>query len=196
MKVSLAVLLPILTASFLFGDDAPKTHPKTILLIRHAEKPADETDIDLSPEGKKRAEVLSGLFQKSADRTDPFPAPDFILATKASKRSNRPVETVTPLAKKLKLDINSKYADDEFPKIVEELYSNPKYEGKSVLVCWHHEMIPELASKLGATDVPDKFKGSMFDQVWIVTFDQKGKAKPLVIRQQALVPGDTRRDDD
>jgi hypothetical protein len=95
-----------------------------------------------------------------------------------------------PLAKKLKLDINSKYADNEFPKLVEELYSDRKYDGKTVLICWHHGTIPELAGKLGATRVPDKFKGSVFDQVWVVTFDERGKAKPLVVRSQALMPGD------
>jgi broad specificity phosphatase PhoE len=192
MKSTVATLLAALTAGCSLGADVPKTQPKTILVIRHAEKPADDADIDLSPEGRKRADALPDLFQKSATRPDPFPTPDFIFATRASKHSNRPVETVTPLAKKLNLVVNAKFADDAFPKLVEELYRNPQYDGKTVLICWHHGMIPELVGALGATGVPDKFKGSVFDQVWVVTFDQNGKAKPLVIRQQVLLPGDTR----
>jgi phosphohistidine phosphatase SixA len=169
----------------------PKLHPKTILIIRHAEKPMSDTNIDLSPEGKKRAELLPALFTKSASRPDPFPKPDFIFATKASKHSNRPVETVTPLAHALKMNIDSAYKDDEFPILVEEIYSKSKYNGKTVLICWHHGMIPELTTKLGAADVPEKFKSTVFDQVWVVTFDETGKAK-LTIKPQSLLPDDSK----
>jgi broad specificity phosphatase PhoE len=169
--------------------DKPLVRPKAILLIRHAEKPAGD-DVHLSPEGKKRAETLPDLFQKSADRPDPFPTPDFIFATKPSKHSNRPVETVAPLAKALKLEVNAGYANDDYPALAEELFTNPKYEGKTVLVSWHHGTLPGFAIALGATDVPDKWKDSVFDRVWVVTFDQKGKAKPLTKRPQVLMPGD------
>ena len=63
--------------------------PEAILLNRHAEKPADEADVHLSPQGKKRADALPDLFKKSDARPDPFPASDFIIAAKPSKRSNR-----------------------------------------------------------------------------------------------------------
>lgn len=181
MRLSLAVLVVL---SVTCNAAEPKTHPKTILLIRHAEKPASEDDIHLSPEGVKRAEALPKLFDKS------FPKPGFIFATKASKHSNRPVETVTPLAKMLNLDINAKFEDDEYPKLAAELFTNPKYEGKTVLICWHHGKLPELASALGATDVPDKWKDSVFDRVWVVTFEN-GKAK-LSKRHQELLPGDSK----
>jgi hypothetical protein len=44
---------------------------------------------------------------------------------------------------------------------------------------------------LGVADAP-KFKSSVFDQIWVVAFDEKGKAK-LDIRQQALMPGDAKK---
>jgi hypothetical protein len=53
-------------------------------------------------------------------------------------------------------------------------------------------MIPELVGRLGATSVSGKFKGSVFDQEWDLRFGQKGKAKPLVKRQQDLLLEDTR----
>jgi hypothetical protein len=191
VKSLFAILVAVLAAGCSLGAD-PKTHPKTVLVIRHAEKPDDDTNIHLSAEGKKRAEALPELFKKSANRSDPFPTPDFIFATKVSKHSNRSVETVTPLAKALKLDIHSKFADDEIAKLVEHLYSEQKYDGKTVLICWHHGKIPELVTALGATKVPEHFKSSVFDQVWVVTFNDKGKTKPLVIRQQSLLPGDAK----
>lgn len=190
MKAALAALLSaLLTSCSLVADgQAPRTHPATILVIRHAEKPADDTDIHLGPEGKKRARALPDLFRKSARRPDPFPLPDFIFATKNSRHSSRPVETVTPLAKKLGLDINTSFADHEFAKLVHELYTNPKYGGKTVLICWRHGTIPDLVLGLGATGVPDKWKDHVFDRVWVVTFDEQGKAKALVKRDQALKP--------
>lgn len=192
MKAPITALLGLLTAGCSPAADGPKsaTHPQTILVIRHAEKPAADADPDLSPEGKKRADALPDLFARSASRPDPFPTPDFIFATAASKHSNRPVETVTPLAKKLNLAINSTFADDDYPRLVKELYSNPKYAGKTVLICWHHGTIPELATALGTTDVPKKWDGHVFNRVWVVTYDEAGKPKALVQRPQALMPGD------
>jgi broad specificity phosphatase PhoE len=161
--------------------------PRQVLIIRHAEKP-DGDSVDLSPEGQKRAEALPRLFTKSPDRPDPFPTPDFIFATKKSGHSNRPVETVTPLAKALNLDIDSRFKDDEFDKLATELLTKARYAGKTVLVCWHHGTIPELARQLRVEDVPDPWKGSVFDRVWVITYGG-GKTK-LKDRPQGLMPGD------
>ena len=189
MKTTLAVLLAALTGCA-HEATPPFVRPKTILIIRHAEKPDDDADIHLSPAGKARADALPNLFKKSAARPDPFPAPDFIFASKASKHSNRPVETVTPLAKALKLGVNSAYANDDYARAAEEVYRNPRYEGKTVLFCWHHGNIPELTTTLGATGVPGRWKDAVFDRVWEVTFGEKGQNTPLVKRPQALMPGD------
>src|SRR5262249_1598437 len=104
--------------------------------------------------------------------------------------SNRPAETVAPLAKALKRDVNVGYANDDFSKLVEELYTDPKYDGKTVLICWHHGNLPEFAEALGATNVPAKWKDAACDRVWLWTFDEKGKPRPLAKRHQALLPGD------
>src|SRR4051812_10556988 len=72
------------------------TYPAQILIIRHAEKPPEESkSVDLSPEGMERASALPGLFKMSDKNANPFPKPDFIFATKNSKHSHRPLETVT-----------------------------------------------------------------------------------------------------
>ena len=85
-----------------------KAFPATVLLVRHAEKPPDaDESVHLSAEGKKRADALPGLFEASKARPDPLPKPDFVFATENSKHSHRPLETVTPLARKLKLTVNA-----------------------------------------------------------------------------------------
>jgi broad specificity phosphatase PhoE len=160
-----------------------------VLIIRHAEKP-DDHSIHLSPAGERRAEALPRLFEKGADRTDPFPTPDFIFASKKSAHSNRPVETVTPPAKVLNLDINAHFENGDFARLADELLTKPWYKGKTVLVCWHHGTIPALATKLRAERVPDRWKDSAFDRVWVIAYTD-GKAK-LKERHQALMPGDER----
>jgi broad specificity phosphatase PhoE len=161
--------------------------PRQVLIIRHAEKP-DDNSIHLSPDGQKRAEALQRLFEKSTDRPDPYPRPGFLFATKESAHSNRPVETVTPLAKALNLDIDTRFGNDDFADLAGELRTKPRYAGATVLVCWHHGTIPELATKLGAVGVPDRWKDSVFDRVWVITY-RDGEAT-LTSRHQALMPGD------
>lgn len=168
------------------------SRPKTVLIVRHAEKPADATDPGLSAEGKKRADALPDLFRKTAGRPDPFPTPDFVITAKASKNSDRPVQTITPLAKGLKLEVDAGYTSDDPTKLAEELLTDRKYDGKVVLVCWRHGKVTDLATALGATGVPDKWADEVYDRVWVVTFDPAGHGKPLVARPQALMPGDGR----
>jgi hypothetical protein len=163
-----------------------RAEPRQVLIIRHAEKLEDDS-VHLSPEGQKRADALPQLFMKRADRPDPFPRPDFIFATKASKHSNRPVETVKPLAEALNLHINDRFEDEQYGQLATELLRNERYSGKTVLVCWHHEKIPLLARKLKAENVPD-WKDKAFDRVWVITY--KGGSTELKKYHQGLMPTD------
>lgn len=161
-----------------------QAQPAQILLIRHAEKP-DGPSIDLSPQGQERAKALPALFAKGT-----FPKPDFLFATRKSKHSNRPIETVTPLAAALQLKIDARFADDQYDQLAAELLTNPRYAGKTVLICWHHGKLPELAQALKAADVPDHWKDDVFDKIWVITYENgQGKLKK---RNQALLPGDQR----
>jgi broad specificity phosphatase PhoE len=186
-----AALVPACPAGAGRPSDTLLTRPRQILLIRHAEKPDNDQDIHLSPKGKARAEALPWLFRKTADRPDPLPRPDFLFATKESKHSNRPVETVTPLARELNLFLSADFEDNDFGQLAAELLTNPKYGDKTVLVCWHHGRLPDLARALKAMDVPDEFKDH-FDRVWVVAYDAQGNGKPLVKRHQELLPGDSK----
>ena len=151
-----------------------KTYPATIMIIRHGEKPEEKLP-HLSGEGKKRAEALPHLFEASKTRPEPFPTPDFIFAASNSKNSERPLETVTPLAKHLKLTVNASFNDEEPAKIVHELFENPKYAGKTVLIAWRHGKIIPLVKELKVTDAPDHWKETVFDRVWQIGFDEHGK---------------------
>lgn len=70
----------------------PQCSPGRILLMRHAEKTRDTSDILLSAEGTECAWRLVTYIPQM------FGRPDFIYAAARSKRSIRSIETVTPLA--------------------------------------------------------------------------------------------------
>jgi hypothetical protein len=163
------------------------TYPAHVLIIRHAEKPADGPS--LSPEGNARAAALPKLFKKSDSRPDPCPAPDFIFAAMNSKESHRSVETVAPLAEKLGLKVNADIKNEDFEDLVRELVKNPKYEGKTVLICWHHQKMPHLAKALHGVDIPKHIEDDVFNLIWQIDYDKDGKAKTTQ-GSQKLLPGD------
>ncbi len=150
----------------------------------------DDKSVHLNAEGQERANALFNLFKSSPTRPDPFPTPDFIFAAKNSKKSHRSVETVTPLSMRLKLPINSTYSDEEYAKLAHEVLQNRKYAGKTLLICWHHGMAPELAEKLKVTDAPKHWKGTVFDRVWEITYDPASKTT-FQDRPQQLLKGDS-----
>ncbi|HTU89090.1 MAG TPA: hypothetical protein VMF69_03240 [Gemmataceae bacterium] len=199
--LGLTLLLP--DAFYLEAGSPQRTFPKTVLIIRHAEKPPEgNASVALSAQGKERAKTLHKLFKK--DRPHPFPKPDYIFATHNSKHSHRPVETVTPLAKRLHLLINEDYSNAEKgtvkgkgkkaePGMVElrqRLLGDRHYHGKTVLICWHHGTIPELARLLGATKCPTKWHGDTFDRIWQLTYDATGHVTFADLPQH-LLPGDS-----
>ena len=149
--------------------------PKEVLIIRHGEKPGDPAvdnqadGPDLSTKGYERAAALAIYIPAT------FHQPDFLFATQPSRHSNRPVETITPLAQALKMTINSNHADDDYQKVADDILQNSKYAGKEVLICWHHGQIPNLAKALGVSNPVDPWPGTVFDRVWRIDYSS-GKA--------------------
>src|SRR5262249_1085506 len=117
------------------------------------------------------------------------PTPDFIFAAKDSKKSHRPRETVRPLAKRLELKVNDDYADEDFTKLARELFHDPRYAGKTVLICWHHRKIPELAASVGG-DATKHWNEKCFDGVWRMDKEKSGKGRFRDLPQQ-LLAGDS-----
>jgi hypothetical protein len=177
--------------------------PKTVLIIRHAEKTGDKEDIHLSEPGKQRAEVLHQLFEPSKDRANPFPKPDFIFAAAHHKDSQRPLETITPSATRWKMSINNSF-DSKLPppdadkknaklnmhNLRDEIFGDSKYFGKTILICWRHSTLPELAKTFKASKVPEKWDDNIFDRVWLISYDDEGAAKFEDLPQR-LIKGDS-----
>jgi broad specificity phosphatase PhoE len=146
----------------------------TVLLIRHAEKPAEGPD--LSEFGRQRAQAYVSYFQKLT--LDGASArPDAIFATKQSKSSNRPYETVQPLAQALGLATHAELKDDQFAELAASLRNQS--HGRTLLICWHHGMMPQLLQALGADPsqlLPDgKWPSDEFGWLLVLSFDAQGK---------------------
>jgi hypothetical protein len=172
------------------GDMAALAQPPaTILLIRHAEKLTDGRP-DLSPVGFERAKVIPNLFGGTgAEAPHNLPRPDFLFATHVSAKSNRPVETITPLSAALGMPISHEIDDKDFATLATELLSG-KYAGKVVLVAWHHGSIPAFARALGAKPPYDPWPETQFDRVWRIDYiDGKAVLKDL---PQELMAGDSK----
>jgi hypothetical protein len=169
-----------------------KKMPAMILLVRHAEKPADEENSPhLSALGKKRAAALPELFRGTKQRPSPLPLPDLIFAAKSSKNSQRPVETVALLAQQLRLPVIADYDDEtDVDRLVTDLLNDPRYAGKKILICWRHDSLADLAHKLGASDAPDSWKKDVFDRVWQLDYSKDGKVT-FQDRPQLLLSGDS-----
>jgi hypothetical protein len=174
----LAVVL-VLSASPL------RAQPAQVILIRHAEKSDDANDTHLSTFGRARAAALVPYFLEVADVLK-FGTPVAIYAPRApnpKKHSVRGMETVKPLADALKLEVQTPFERDDYRKLVRDVLDNPKHQGKTVLVCWEHDVLAKMAPAFleAVSDVkgaPKQWKwlGSRFDRVWVITFTGKSSA--------------------
>jgi hypothetical protein len=150
---------------------SPAQRPAQIILIHHAEKPADPQDPHLSRAGIKRAERLVAFITTDAAMIRSG-LPVAVFATQTTKDDNgqRTQETVAPLARALKLPVQTPYLGKNYAALAKLVLTSPAYTGKSVLICWNHEEIPQLAAALGVTPEPPKWKGGVFDLVYVISF--------------------------
>jgi len=173
-----------------YSQDGPKN--SVVLIIRHAEDPANGHG--LSPRGKERAEAYENYFQNftvDGKRREP----EAVLVAADSKQSHRPRLTVEPFAKAAKLPIDNRFANKQPADLAAELRAN--YQGKLILICWHHGQIPAVLRALGAapeTLLPNgKWPRDVYDWVIMVSFDENGHVIPQSTRRitEHLLPGDS-----
>jgi len=170
-------------------SDLQSKAPAIVFIIRHAEKPIEDKDPNLTAQGFQRARTLPALFlpQPGAKTLPRLPRPAALFATAPSKHSNRPIETITPLSQALNLRINSSYEDRETTSVAKEVLSG-RYAGKVVLICWHHGEIPDMAKAFGVEDAPKKWDDTVFDRIWMIEWiDGKPQFSTL---PEKLLPGD------
>jgi hypothetical protein len=163
-----------------------------VLIIRHAENPANGHG--LSPRGEERAKAYKDYFLNFTVDSKRL-EPQAVVVAADSKHSHRPRLTVEPFAKAANLPIDNRFADKQPADLATELRAN--YQGKVILVCWHHGQIPALLRALGIapeTLVPGgKWPRDVYDWVIMVSFDENGRVIPESTRRinEHLLPGDS-----
>jgi hypothetical protein len=166
-------------------------HPAQVIIIRHAEKPPVGSDLTLR--GEERAAALVPYFLRTEELLK-FNTPVAIYAQKPSSAtsSRRAIETVKPLADALRLKVNNSYYRDDYKKMVNEIMQSPEYEGRTVLICWEHRVIPAIASEFSAEGAPTNWPDSEFDRTWVLTFGPSTTPQFRNLPQQ-LMYGDSDR---
>jgi hypothetical protein len=175
-----------------------------IMVIRHGEKPqgdlapygvtADgEQDAEsLLVQGWARAGALAVLF---APGRGPLQSPQlavpqtiFAASTNSGDASKRPAETVSMVAAKLSLNVDTTHqVGDET-----QLAAAAKACSGTVLIGWEHKHIPLIANAiLGNTSAPQKWPGDRFDMVWVFDFDAGSGAYRMSQVPELLLAGDS-----
>lgn len=170
--------------------------PARIVLIRHADKlPQKDCGPALSPKGQVRAERFVAYYLEH------FGAPDFILATHpvspdpagsggklaGYELSIREIQTVAPLANHLAhvgkeaFPIDHPYAADQVAALAAELFTEARYDGKNLLVCWDHYNIPRVLKALRVSETVAPVPGDAYDWVYVIRYRPDGRVEKLDI---------------
>jgi len=168
INAAIVLLSLVLTGS---PPDAQVPRPAQIIVIRHADKPADPDDPHRSPEGVLRAERLVPFITTDPAMTR-FGLPVAVFATRTTSQGTgvRTQETVAPLAKALGLPVQTPFLGAEYAALAKTVLADAAYAGKTILVCWDHSEIPHLAAALGVTQELPKWQGSDYDQVYSISY--------------------------
>jgi hypothetical protein len=183
-------------------ESSPRLASK-VMVIRHAEKPTDSPSFygvtavgEKDPEslivrGWQRAGALACLFAPSRGplQSPELAEPQFLFASDKKGGSQRPLETITPLSQKLGIKIDTSFAKGQEKDLVKKALSRQGI----VLICWQHEVIPEIANRIlgNETTAPQQWPGSRFDLVWVFDLDPGSGTYQFSQVSQLLLAGDS-----
>jgi phosphohistidine phosphatase SixA len=186
----LATWLGALTGLLLLP--AASAHPARVILLRHAEKPADESSPHLSEQGRQRAEALAHWLTTNPALTNGG-APSVLFASQATDHGHgqRARETLEPAAREAGLPVRTPFRSEDYRALAREVLDSKAYEGKVVVICWVHEHLSGLAAALGVKPAPTAWIGSVYDRAWVL--DWKTNQPTLSVVFQQLLPGDHNR---
>ena len=174
-----------------------------IMLIRHAEKPSNSHSRGVTAQGRhdreslsirgwQRAGALAAFFAPVNDvfQHPAIATPQFLFASKPVRHegSLRPLETITPLAEKLGLEINSDFMKFEAEQMIESALACPGV----VLICWQHEYLPQLARLISGDEraATAHWSAHRFDKVWVFDKNETSNEYHYTPVPQSLLAGD------
>jgi hypothetical protein len=153
------------------------------MIIRHGEKPGGSSplpgvDIQGNPAGKNSlTEVGWDRARHLVDVFDPrvgsvrhgLARPKLIYAAGANEGGSgeRTRETVTPLAQRLGISVNTAFGKGDEDALATEITAQPG----PTLICWQHGEIPAIAQAFGSVipNPPRTWPDDRFDVIWTLT---------------------------
>jgi hypothetical protein len=166
-------------------------NPAQVILLSHAEKPP--TGSELNEAGNQRATALAGLFQTDPRVRAHGPvAAIFAMEPPDANGSVRPIRTMAPTAAALHLPIDTRFKREEVKALAKAIRKDKTLEGKTVVICWEHKMIPEIVAALGWSNPPAQWRDGVYDRLWVLDFEG---GVPVAFHDlpQKLLPGDSGR---
>jgi hypothetical protein len=183
----LAVCVPCLTSA---PAQPAQTYlaNNTVLIVRHAEKPADGTG--LTPMGEARARLYAKYFQPFQEDGLSIYV-DCLYAGADSKNSVRPRLTLEPLSKASGLPLHLNVGTKDPEALVLELKTEA--HGQHPLIAWRHGEIPALLTAFGTAPekiLPNgKWPDDVFD--WVIVIRTGPDGRPVsakLIHESLAVP--------
>src|SRR5262249_3127791 len=129
---------------------------------------------------------------------------DYLFASTESNHSDRPVETLTPLAQALgKNQPNHEFSDADYKGLVKHLkkHAKDRYAKSNILICWHHGQLLKLATELGAAPAalpassnwPTTWPGAVFGWLKKIYYTADGAVDTTTTQavNEHLMPDDT-----
>ena len=136
--------------------------PLKVVIIRHGEKPI--IGDNLNCQGLNRATMIPSMIVSK------FGVPSFsyvpALGMDSSTKHARMFQTITPLAVKYNLTVNSQFNGKDSSGLVSDIL---KKHG-TVLVVWDHKSIVSIIHAFGIKNASLKWLDTDFDSIWIITF--------------------------
>lgn len=150
-----------------------------IVMIRHGEKPFEGDN--LTCKGLNRALQLPKVLHAK------FGVPNYTyvpkLSNKAETKHARMFETVTPMAVKYNLNINSQFDKDDAEHVAADILTKKG----TVLMVWEHHALTDIVRALGVKD-KKLWNDNDFDSIWIITF--KDGVATMTTDTEGLSPSD------
>jgi len=181
----------------------PNAVAPQIMLIRHGEKPPHappphgvsahgERDAEsLTVRGWQRAGALASLFSPTVpkEHRHGLSVPSHLYACASRKHvSKRSRQTLTPLAKKLGIEVNEDFSSGE----EDDLAKHAQQRTGAVLICWRHHSLHVLAQHVlgDHATYPTSWSEDRFDVVWVLDLDPATGQYAFRQVAQELLDGD------
>jgi hypothetical protein len=186
----------------------PGQLPQQIYVIRHGEKPTDDThppfgvDVDgnrnpnsLSPQGWQRSGALTAVFNPAVAPKVGLRAPTALYATAygaaAVTKVHRSYETLIGLSKRLGLPIQSPDLLGQETAFADAVLSSG---AEVVLICYEHHRIPALVQGFPTVDgaaIPPAWPDDRYDVIWTFAIDAVSGRYVFGQVPQQLLDGDS-----